>query len=286
MIHTLISYSHELVLFLFQARQKDGSQKCRNPKHPASWLWSYETFQKPWATAIETLEELGYARKDTTPDGTFLGWDIHPVLLPGTWHPPTEEDSTLVATIPLFQVVLGSQTNVQVCSSNGAICYVTKYVTKSEEGRQCMTKAEKDETIRIQALPQYNVGRSSSKIAEERIREQRGQGNPMMMEVSSPQMSMHTLDLSYYITNVDFIFASTFPLESRRAGLKVGGGSKVYDLQYNLIPVTMREALNDPERQFTQHQQILIRDFADSPFIVDATTSYSLRSPELIQFIG
>lgn len=250
------------------------------------WEWNYEKFQRPLKKYIATLDKLGYTKDIPNIGGGVHSKEIDTFLCPGTWHPPSDVDSHKhVSTAPLFQVVLGSQTNVQVCSSQGAVCYVTKYVTKAEEGRQCMTKAEKD-AIRIEAKDQYNMARTSSRIAEEKIRAKKGQGNPLFMEVTSPQMSMHVLDCPYHITNVEFTFASTFPLESRRAGLKVSGGSKVLDHQHNLIPVQKKEALNNAERQFLPDQQVLMEDFADGQFTVDATTSYSLRPPELLQFTG
>ena len=149
-----------------------------------------------------------------------------------------------------------------------------------------MMTAEKDLTVKVKAMDFYNPSRSSSKIAEEKKRVLAGQGNPLSREVSHPQMSMHTLGKPYSITNVEFTFASTFPLESRRAVVKAGGTSRVFDDQHQLIPFLKRQALNDLERQFSPHQQIYIKDFGESAFAVDATTSYSLRPPELIQFLG
>jgi len=208
---------------------------------------------------MDTLERLGYVDKVYAMNGKVLGRTIHPFLLPGTWHPPTDRDTkdkNGVPTVPL------------------------------EEGRQCMMTAEKDLTVKVKAMDFYNPSRSSSKIAEEKKRVLAGQGNPLSREVSHPQMSMHTLGKPYSITNVEFTFASTFPLESRRAVVKAGGTSRVFDDQHQLIPFLKRQALNDLERQFSPHQQIYIKDFGESAFAVDATTSYSLRPPELIQFLG
>jgi len=236
---------------------------------------------------IDTLAEMGFVKDIVGRDGIVHQRKIDDFLLPGIHHPPTDKASkNAVATIPQFQLTLESQTNVQICASQGAICYVTKYVTKKEEGRQCLTKADKKHNILINALDHYDVGRSSVKIAIDKLIAQKGQGPAIGREVSSPQMSMHVLDIPYHITNVKFIFCSTLPLEFRRAGLKTAAGSKVLDPHYNLIPVIKRAALNDPERQFSPNQQIQIRDFAETPFTVDTTTSYSLRPPELLQFIG
>jgi len=273
-------------LSCFQVRQPDGSFALRYVERPNKFEWTQVKFPGRLQSIMDTLERLGLVEVVHSQNGEVYTRTIAPELVPGLWHPPSVPNNKCVQTIPPFQFVMGSQTNVQCCASRGAICYVCKYVSKGDLGRYCLTKVEKDMKLRIKALPQYNVGRTSSAIAEERIRAEAGQSNCLLREISSSEMSMAALGLPYHITNVHFVHASTQPLEFRVAGVKTHAVSKVHDEHHALIPVTMRQTLNDVEQQFTLDQQMLMDDFGHSAFHVDNTTSYSLRPPPLFQFLG
>ena len=247
--------------------------RCRNKCHPHSFKPSFQSFPEVYKKSFKIFQEFGLT------DSDIHGEKVVERFCPGIYHPPTE-DSSSVATIPLLQVVMGSQTNVQKCDIRGGTSYTAKYCAKKEEHRRVVITSKDKDTVITEPRDLFNEGITSARIAEEARLKRIKAPEALATEISYSEMCSFVHNEDYLLTNVELVKVQTVDLESRVVVTKSPRRSnRIIDASGKLTSIFTREQLPD-NRKFTMNQLTLIKDFETSKYLVDQTSSFSIRSPE------
>ena len=263
----------------------DGKKICRYHRQPrvpvgvtAPW---FDEIPMPYPEDVyQLLEEMDLARKVEDQ------WCVDKRMRAGKWHYFSRGDEFFLSSIPLVSAICQSSTNVDMCDRKFQVSYLIKYVTGKEEHQLVDVTGTKDKSeIRLTTDAHAHEKITSCRRAtEKKINSSK---SCMGREVSLAEVVWFVLGMRYTHCTADFVHTHTLPLENRVGILANGKPSKfVRDSETGVLnTVHLRIVANLPSwRCFTDAQIKHIEDFCNSPYIMDLTSGFNIRPPELLFF--
>ena len=258
----------------------EGKTVCRVPHHPASFSYKFNRVNSYTEETLKNLEYLDLARQER---GEII--ELHPSLYGGRWQYPAKPNETCVPTIPRLFAAFQSNCNVQLCDQRLDACYCIKYAAGKEDRRQVILRNTNVDSSRlsVDALELANEKIASCRAARKKELEDEGVYS-YAREVSQSEMLWFVLNLPYICSNVDWTHVNTHPPEYRPAVRKLRGGapSKLVNERGELRSTEIRAALPD-WRQFTEDQNLHILEYCNGRYVLDNTSAFSVRPPELLR---
>ena len=186
----------------------------------------------------------------------------------------------------MTSVILRCKHDVQICGGRFAVSYLCSYVAGIEEHKKVSLNSRGDtgEEVDIDREPFEHEKLRKCKLMAEQRRQHQGKGEPLQREISVMQMAWFLSQLSFILTDKDFIPIPTKPRDKRLVvvkGSKRKITSKLVDPQDNQLKLIKMRAEADVTRQFTETQEQLMTEYIDSEFYPDKILKFGARPPEV-----
>ena len=207
-------------------------------------------------------------------------------MLAGKWRYFSRRDEFFLSSIPLVSAICQSSTNVDMCDRKFQVSYLIKYACGKEEHQLVDVTGTKNQSeIRLTTEEHgHEKITSCRRNLEKNINSSK---SCMGREVSLAEVVWFVLGLRYTYCTADFVHTHTLPLENRIGILAYSKTSEfVRDSETDVLTaVHLRVAANLPSWHcFTNAQIKHIEDLCNSPYIMDFTSGFNIRPPELLFF--
>ena len=268
-----------------KATNAEGEKICRYHRQPlppalVAKAWP-EVITMPYPDDVyELLREAGLAEKSGDE------WVVDECLKAVKWHYPSYKCEFFLSSIPLLSAIVLAATNVDKTDRKFQVSYLVKYVCGKEEHQLVDVAGTKDESeIRITTEEHAHEKITSCKrIVDKKLSASKSH---LGREVSLCEVVWFDLGFAYTYCTAGFVHAATLPLENRVGVMQHRKFSRFVRESNTgvIVPVHERIVANLPAwRCFTEEQIKHVEDYLSSPYIIDATSSFNIRAPELLCF--
>ena len=268
--HQIFVHNCSNARFKCMRTKADGSSYCRVPNYRPGFEATELIVDSVFPNSFkELLCEVNLATKtDTNGDVKYV---LDELLRYSMYNYPKEPGFKSVPTNGQLFALFKSMVNVQVCSPMFQGSYLAKYVSKVTPSKSVhLSKSNGNISVEIDAE------KSSKDSGSSRRSQICRKGSSAVRQVTLPEMWWILLQFPYTFTNVKFLNFSTHAPEHRYHLKKQKSNARVC---YKSIED--RQGL-PVWRQFTNNQVIFAKQFKESKFSVDKTSTFSVRPPELI----
>jgi hypothetical protein len=260
-----------------------GEKICRYRRQPPLPIpetggW-FECIDVNYSDEVYTLlEELQLARREFDVSEQRVRWWLHESLRAGKWHYRARSDEFFLASIPLLSSITRSATNVDMCDRHFQTSYLVKYIAGKEEHQLVDVSGSKD----ISEVRVTTEEHGHEKIAGcRKILEAREKLQPHLgREMSLAEVVWFILGFPYTYCTANFVHVPTLPIDSR------GTVAKYCTMSTSaLTAADERRVAELPYwRQFTANQEAHIEEYTKSSYVIDTTSAFNVRAPELLIF--
>jgi hypothetical protein len=169
-----------------------------------------------------------------------------------------------------------------MCDRRFQVSYLIKYATKSESHAFAQAKGQKNlGHLSMEREPVRNLSFKTDARAEMKQKSKRKSKEALAREVAYSEILWQVHQFDYVRTNVEFIHVSTQSPESRSQMLKFAHRQSTDSTAIQVPHFIERSGL---DAQFTEEQRMFIHEYKTSKYVIDKTSRFNVRPPELNVF--